>query len=237
MKQDASRLYRFLVARFSATETFGLHLTLGMLAMLAAGWAFGEIAEDVVSHARITVLDASLAQYFHGYAGSRWTGFMLAVTNLHAPASVLVWSALLGIYFYRRHARDWLLTLIAAVPGGMVLNVLLKYAYHRTRPQFDHPLLTLNTYSFPSGHTVGATLFYGLLAAYLVGRVNGWAARVALCAAACALVALVGLSRIYLGAHYLSDVLGGVAEGAAWLAVCITAGSTLRRRRLARLPP
>jgi len=95
-------------------------------------------------------------------------------------------------------------------------------------------LLSLLTYSFPSGHTAAATVFYGLLACYLVRRVHAWRARVAIALAAAAMVVLVALSRMYLGAHYLSDVLAAAAEGAAWLAICITAVSTLHRRRLAR---
>jgi undecaprenyl-diphosphatase len=95
-------------------------------------------------------------------------------------------------------------------------------------------LLTLTTYSFPSGHTAAATVFYGLVACYLVRRVPGGPKRAAVIAACCLMVMLVALSRMYLGVHYLSDVLAASAEGVAWLAVCITAVSTLQRRRIAR---
>jgi undecaprenyl-diphosphatase len=116
----------------------------------------------------------------------------------------------------------------------MLLNVALKHVFQRARPSFDDPLLSLLTYSFPSGHTAAATVFYGLLACYLVRRAHAWRARVLIVLAAVAMVVLVALSRMYLGAHYLSDVLAAAAEGAAWLAICITAVSTLQRRRLAR---
>jgi undecaprenyl-diphosphatase len=95
-------------------------------------------------------------------------------------------------------------------------------------------LLTLTTYSFPSGHTAAATVFYGLIACFLLSRVRAWPARAGIVAACCLMVALVALSRMYLGVHYLSDVLAAAAEGAAWLATCITAVSTLQRRRIAR---
>jgi undecaprenyl-diphosphatase len=77
-------------------------------------------------------------------------------------------------------------------------------------------------------------VFYGLLACYLVRRVRTWPARAAILAACVALVMLVALSRMSLGVHFVSDVLAAAAEGAAWLAICITAVSTLHRRRLAR---
>jgi undecaprenyl-diphosphatase len=143
-------------------------------------------------------------------------------------------AALLALWFWRRGAHYWLVACLVAVPGGMLLNVALKHVFRRARPSFDDPLLTLATYSFPSGHTAAATVFYGLLACYLVRRLPGWGGRALAVAAAVFMVALVALSRMVLGAHYLSDVLAATAEGAAWLAICITSVATLHRRRLAR---
>lgn len=231
MPQRFPRLSRFLARRLSLEGVFGLHLTAGAATLLCAAALFGAIAGAVASQAPITRLDAHLAQYFHTHARGGWTVFMLAVTHLHSQLGVLAMASVLGGYFYRRRLHYWLLALAAAVPGGMLLNVLLKYSYQRARPQFDAPLLSLSTYSFPSGHTSGAMLFYGLLAAFLIGRVRTWPARAAIAVLALALVALVGFSRVYLGVHYLSDVLAAAAFGLAWLAVCITAGATLRRHR------
>ena len=234
MKTRLPRLHRFLAARFSPAEELGLHLTAGVVLLVIAAWIFGAIAEDVVTHDAITVLDLRVANWFHAHARPGLTTLMLFITNWHDTIGTLVMTALFGLWLLARRARYWLLSLAVAVPGGMLLNVLLKYSFQRVRPQFDNPFVTLVTYSFPSGHTVAATLFYGLLAAYLCCLPVRWAGRAAIVVAACLMVALVGLSRIYLGAHYLSDVLAAVAEGAAWLAICITASSTLRRRRAAR---
>jgi undecaprenyl-diphosphatase len=142
--------------------------------------------------------------------------------------------ALLAFWFWHRKAHYWLVVVLAAVPGGMLLNVALKHVFHRARPSLEDPLLTLSTYSFPSGHTAAATVFYGLIACFLLSRVKAWPARTAIVMACCSMVALVALSRMYLGVHYLSDVLAAAAEGAAWLATCIVAVSTLQRRRIAR---
>jgi membrane-associated phospholipid phosphatase len=234
MKSTYPRLHKFLAARLSPEGAAGLHLTIGLILMVAAAWIFGSIAEDVVSADDITRLDVTLANWFHAHASPGLTRFMLLITHWHGVAGVSAMVVLVATYFYRRHARYWLFTLIATVPCGMLLNVLLKYTFQRARPTFDQPLLTLTSYSFPSGHTASATLFYGLLASYLVCTHKGWGVRAAIIVAACAMVALVGLSRMYLGVHFLSDVLAAVAEGCGWLAVCITAGSTLRRRHAAR---
>ncbi len=114
--------------------------------------------------------------------------------------------------------------------GGSLLNIFLKHIFHRQRPVLENPLVTLTSYGFPSGHTMGATLFYGLMALFAVGWCVSWQSRVLAGNIAGALILLVGLSRIYLGAHYLSDVMGAMAAAIVWLAVCWTAVETLRRR-------
>jgi undecaprenyl-diphosphatase len=124
-----------------------------------------------------------------------------------------------------------MLTLLLAVPPGMLLNVLLKHSYQRARPSFDVPLLTLPTFSFPSGHTLAATVFYGVLACYLWPQARNAIQRTAVVLGAVLMVALVAFSRMYLGVHFLTDVLAAVAEGLGWLAVCVTAVSSLRRHR------
>lgn len=227
-----SRFRQFLAARLSPDGEFGLYLSVGVVLLLAATWLFGAIADAVMDAGQITVLDLQASQWFHAHAIGWVTSVMVVVTHLHGVAGMVVITMLLGGYFYWKKARFWLLTLAVAMPGVMVLNVLLKYTFLRARPSFERPLLQLNlsSYSFPSGHTATATLLYGLIAAYLVCQTPKWGARAAIVVAAVLMAALVGLSRIYLGAHYPSDVLAAMAESCGWLAVCLTASAHLRRR-------
>ena len=231
-----TRLHRFTAARFSPQEELGLHLTLGVLALLLAMAGFARIAEDVVNGAPITGLDLRLANWLHVHANhsALLRNFLLGVTHLHSTPGVLALTALAGWWLVRHDARHWMLTLLAAVPGGMLLNVAMKHTFLRARPHFDAPILSLSTYSFPSGHTVAATLLYGVLACYFTRRARSWQARAAIVVTACAMVLLVAGSRLYLGAHYLSDVMAGMLEGCAWLAICVTGVATLRRRQQAR---
>jgi membrane-associated phospholipid phosphatase len=234
LKTMSLRLHRFLAARFSPEGEMGLHVTIGLALILGAAWVFSEIAEDVVEGDTITLIDVQLAHWFRARASAGFTDFMLFITHWNGIVGSGLMAALLAAWFWYRKAHYWLIVVLVAVPGGMLLNVALKHVFRRARPSLEDPLLTLSTYSFPSGHTAAATIFYGLLACYLVRRVSGWPARAAVMAAACLMVVLVALSRMYLGVHYLSDVLAATAEGAAWLATCITAVSTLQRRRMAR---
>ena len=132
-------------------------------------------------------------------------------------------TAILGFFLYRRRHHFWTLSLVSSVFGGMLLNALLKLIFQRARPVIDHPLLTLVTHSFPSGHTMNATVFYGVVAAFIVMQRCHIAFRLVAPLAAILMIALVAISRVYLGVHFLSDVLASVAEGIAWLALCLTA--------------
>ena len=227
-------IYRHIAARFAPDTQFGLHLTVGIVLVWLAAWTFGEIASDVVARARITVIDLDVANWFHLHAKSGWTPLMLAITHWHALLGSFIMCALLGAFFYREGAHYWLATLVLAMSGGMLLNLGIKSIFQRARPSFEDPLITLSSFSFPSGHTSGATLFYGVLTAYLVCVSRGWGLRVLLAGAGAAMVALVALSRVYLGAHFLSDVLAAMAVSVGWLTICITAMSTLRRRHAIR---
>jgi len=209
-----------------------LQLLAGLALLIGAAAAFEAIAGAALGPgARLAALDTTVAQWLHAHAGEPWTSLLLALSHLHSVAGIAFLSLLFAWYLWQRQARYWLLTLLLAVPPGMLLNILLKHSYQRARPSFDEPLLTLATYSFPSGHTLAATVFYGVLACYLWTRTRGVAQHGAVFAGAVLMVALVAFSRIYLGVHFLTDVLAAVAEGLAWLAICVTAVASLRRHR------
>ncbi|MBC7501469.1 MAG: phosphatase PAP2 family protein [Herminiimonas sp.] len=228
---------RFIAARLSPEGWLGMHLTIGLIALLLTGWLFAEIAEDVVHGDKITLIDVQLATWFHTHATPFFTSVMLAITHMHGTTGILLMALLAGVYLKRIGERYWLMTLIFAVVGGVVLNVLLKHVFQRARPLFDVPILTLDTYSFPSGHVAGSTAFYGVLAAFLLSRPSSGMTKVLIIVGACMMVLLVGLSRMYLGVHYLSDVMAAMMSASAWLALCITGVSTLRRHRLQGMAP
>lgn len=232
-----TRLRRFVEARLSPEGELGLHMTVGVVLMLIAIVVFHEIAEAVMGMEQITVLDQQVAYWFNQNAIPWITWCLLVITHLHGVIGAITIACLLAWYLHRKGATYWLFTLVITMPGVMFLNVLLKYIFGRARPSFETPLLdALSTYSFPSGHTATATALYGLLGAYLVCQTDHrqWRRRTVIVLAAFAMAALVGFSRIYLGAHYLSDVLAAMAESYGWLAICIAGVSTLRRRRHVR---
>jgi undecaprenyl-diphosphatase len=218
-------------ARTAPERRFTWRLALGAGLLLAAAWAFGAIAEDVVNRdAPLGTLDLTVAQWLHAHAAAPVTVLMIFVSDLGAPLTVAVICAVLALVLLWRREREHLLLLLLAVPGGGLLNLMVKQLVHRARPTFDVPILTLASYSFPSGHAMGSTVFYGTLAAIAAHHLHDARPRALLAVLAAALVLLVCFSRMYLGVHYLSDVVAGCLEGVVWLGACIAAVDALRWR-------
>ena len=181
----------------------------------------------VMGGTRLPALDADIASWLHRQATPPLTAAMVVWTTLNSTWAVAVYAAAIGAVqaWHRRWRR--VVMLAACIGGGLALNALVKLAFARTRPAFDDPLLTLQTYSFPSGHVAGTTIFYGLFVAWAFGRTASSRWRLAAGVAGAAMIALTAFSRLYLGVHFLSDTVAGFAEGLAWLALCLTALAVL----------
>ena len=207
-------------------------LLLGAAALALA--VFVALAWAMLAHQPLLDLDHALAAELHAHARTAGlaAGFLL-LTHWHStPGLLLMAAAAAGWLIWRQQAR-WLPVLLASVPGGMLLNVALKHGFQRTRPVFEDPVVLLHTYSFPSGHALGAAVWYGWLGVYLASRCERPGARAAVWAGALGMAAAVGFSRVYLGAHFLSDVLAGWAEGIAWLCLCLALQRWLAARKVA----
>ena len=226
-----ARPIAFLRARLSPEGYLGLHLTIGALILIASTWLFAAIAEDVVKAERLTVIDREFSAWLHAHTTPTITALLIIVTRIHASIGITILTLAAFFYLLRRGLRAQSVALAASVFGGMLLNVILKNTFLRARPHFADPILTLTSYGFPSGHTMMATCFYGALGAFAIANLKRWNWRVLAGLGAGFMILLVGFSRIYLGAHYVTDVLGAFAEGAVWLAFCLTAVNVLHRRK------
>ncbi|QJW85395.1 phosphatase PAP2 family protein [Ramlibacter terrae] len=144
------------------------------------------------------------------------TRAMLAVSEVHRTVGILGATAAVAAWLlWLRRRREALALLV--IPAAMLLNVGMKNVFQRIRPALDEPLVHLTTFSFPSGHAVASTVFYGTLCGIALAHLRTRSRRIAAIAAALSMVVLVCFSRVYLGAHFLTDVVAGVAMGAAWL--------------------
>jgi membrane-associated phospholipid phosphatase len=205
------------------------------LVLIGAAWLLGEITEDVVTHDPLLHrTDMYVSQWLHAHGAPVLTSIMLAITWLGSTTAIVIIALGFALLLYRQRDWYWLMTLALTLPCGMVINWLMKLAVQRPRPFYVDPVLALTTFSFPSGHAAGSTLLYGVLAAWFYKTETRVPRRALVIAGLVALVALIAFSRVYLGVHYLTDVVAGVLEGIVWLTACLTALDAMRRHQATR---
>jgi undecaprenyl-diphosphatase len=227
----------FLARRFSPQGALGLSLTVGLAAVVSFGWLFGGITEDVIKGDELAARDSPVAAWLADHRVGWLTATMRAVTQLGSLRVIVPLVALTALLLLVRARPDAAALLVTAAAGASLLVVLVKLLIGRARPEGAGALVLVDSFSFPSAHSAQAVAAYGALA-YLAGQAAPrWGQRVAAWTTAALIALLVGFSRLYLGVHWLSDVLGGYALGAAWLAVVITATATYQRLRSQAPPP
>lgn len=176
--------------------------------------------------------DHGIATWFHERLTPLFVGVLHAFTEFGSAEWIGVILFALVLFFAWKRWWLSLVTLVVAVPGGMLLNEWLKLVVHRNRPFVDGPFVDWSGYSFASGHTIGATLLYGQLLLFILPALKTRHWRLLCILGAISLVLLVGFSRIALGAHFLTDVLAAIFFGIIWLTLCLVAGKPIRRRNL-----
>jgi len=217
--------YRAIASRL---QDLGPTLIIGLLVLAAGGWVFGALAQEVAEDD--TGLDNRIADELHEHATRPLTEFFEAVTTLGNGIVLAGVTAIAAYLLARRRYYAEAVLMVLAFVGAEVLSYSLKLAFRRDRPFFTDPLATVSTYSFPSGHATVSVAVYGALCLVLVRRLTG-PTRLVCLAAAVLLVSLIGFSRLYLGVHFLSDVLAGFSVGLAWLALCVVVLDLHHRRR------
>jgi membrane-associated phospholipid phosphatase len=187
---------------------------------------------DLVIRSPVSSMDHLVAGWFHLHLAQPFIDLMLGFSALASP--IWVGTLTCGTLLFSVLKRWWYasLAVILTIPAGTLLGEGIKILVHRERPFHESPFLDLTGYSFPSGHTISATLLYGLLAVFAILLFKSLRWRVVAAISALSTVFLVGLSRIALGAHYLTDVLGAIVAGIVWLTVCLLAVQRLRRTKL-----
>lgn len=217
-----------------------LVLVLGGIAAFAAGWAFIEIAE----HFRLTTssvyhADHAVNAWFQNERHPGFTTLLGAVTVAGGPLGMALLVALVAAGLLLRKHRDSAVFVMAAAAGGALLNLGLKMIFERVRPPAATAIAVAKGYSFPSGHAMGSFIVFGAIAYVVLRQPFRWKVKSAWLAMLVTAVLLVGLSRVYLGVHWISDIAGGWSAGAVWLAAATVAFETLLQiRRLRRgVPP
>jgi len=201
-----------------------LSLAAAVLSLFLFGWIANEMRQgDTIK------LDFAVRNWVHRFASPAMTRAMTAISLLGYDILIVALIIALAVFFYLRwrRAAAWLAISMA---GALALDLALKYSFHRPRPQ---PFFGVapHSFSFPSGHALCSFCFYAVLAGLIAARTRRLALRVAVGVIAAALIAAIGLSRIYLGVHYPSDVLAGYLAAAMWVATLLVLDRWRENRR------
>jgi undecaprenyl-diphosphatase len=199
----------------AASSASSLRARGAMLCLLSV-LALLVLVRDAATHQGLARYDRAVSLLLHNAGTPLHAQLLGGVTALHSTLGILGMGALLAACLLRRGEKAWLALWCMVVPAGMLANLALKHLVRRPRPSFDGALPHLSNFSFPSGHTTGAALFYGFLVLYGLGRTAQAPRRWLLVLAACAMTALVAFSRVYLGFHFPSDVAASVVLALAW---------------------
>jgi undecaprenyl-diphosphatase len=230
------RLPSFITNRFSTKNALGLSLTIGLIVAAGATWLFAALLDAVFDKDTMVRWDLATATRIHQAATPAGTRIFDWITRVGSPNSMTWMTIVICLLLFATRRVQLGMVWGAAFGGGAALETMLKSLVHRTRPEYAGHYLAAGSYSFPSGHATLSFLAVSMLI-YTLIRTNVLTAiwsRVAVITAGVIWILLVGMSRIYLGVHFPSDVLGGYTIAAAWFTTCITLANIAVKRRSAR---
>jgi undecaprenyl-diphosphatase len=207
--------------RLLSTESYRLAAML-LATLSACLLAFGMLAEEMAS-GELGSVDSAVGDWLHSHATGFATALLTAVTRLGDSQVLLAVTLLAALALLLRHRVAHTALMGAALAGGEALNGALKAAFERPRPSFSDPLATAAGFSFPSGHAMVSLTVYGALAFVIAASVRSRRAQLLVLISAVILILAIGVSRIYLGVHYASDVLAAYSAGLAWFTLCALA--------------
>ncbi|MCU0653644.1 MAG: phosphatase PAP2 family protein [Candidatus Pacebacteria bacterium] len=205
-------------------------ITAGIVLALTTLWLFIAIADNVIEK-ETTTFDNNIQAAVYSLRSPAMTTAMFTISSFGSKeflfAISLVIIAVLSLKNKRRNALTYTVILLASAG----LNNLIKFAVHRNRPQLS-PIENASFFSFPSGHSMNSLVFYGLMAYFVWHYTKNKTLGATAYLFAIILVAAIGISRIYLGAHYPTDVLAGFVAGICVLSAAIAIDKTLELNRL-----
>jgi len=206
----------------------GLHGVVGLSLAAACTWLFFAIADEVPEKGAMIRVDNAVATWLQVHGTETGETIFVGVSYLGAQVLIAVLLAVAIVLILR---RDWRHVAVLAITcgGGALLNGILKLVFHRARPTYAVEFHA-SSWSFPSGHAMDSLIVYGLFAYWLGARTPGH--RRLVYAGAAVLIGAIGYARLYLGVHFLSDVVAGYGAGFVWLSVCVTGYQFAERRRV-----
>lgn len=227
------RIFSFLKKRVAPDEMFGLHLTIGALITTLFVFFFFNLLRQLVGSDALIESDISVVNFLQLVRLDSINRGALFFGSLSRWSVIFIGVCMASMVFTRGRRWHALIALVASVSGAVFFSGILREVIETVRPPFANTLVGGRETLFPSGHTLVAFTFYGLITYFLIRSQTSWFARLGSAQAGVLLSGLIALSGMYLGLYWPSDVLASWASAAAWLTIVIT---VLETRRTVRLP-
>jgi len=212
----------------------GPHLTICLLLGVLALALFGFLAHGTGPDGSLVPLDREISHSLeeNGEQHPEIRQVLAVITNFGGPVAVVSGGLLIVLVLVKKRKHLLALACMIVLVGGAALNEALKHTFQRQRPAFNPPVIPPHPgWSFPSGHSMDSLVLYGLVAYLLMLVVTNRPVRWIIVAGLGLLALAIGFSRVYLGAHWPTDVLAGFAEATVWLSCWIAVIETVRRRK------
>lgn len=191
----------------------------GVVSCILIIYIVAQISEEVLEQEAFT-FDKIILLWIHSFASPTLDRIMQTVTHLNDPhTAVVVVIVAMGLLLWRQYYQEAKIFAIDCA-GGVILSYGLKSVFGKTRPDLWESAVKEVSFSYPSGHALGSTVLYGFLAYLLATRFPQWSWLIYLLAVSA--IGAIGLSRLYLGVHWPTDIIGGYGIGFLWVMLCIT---------------
>jgi undecaprenyl-diphosphatase len=209
-----------------------LVMLVGGMAAIGAGYLFVELADQItLKTSAVYLTDQAVHNWFGHEREAAMTALFTAATNVGSSIGLGAIVLVAVIALVRRRERAAAAFVVGTVVSGVLLNLLLKMIFARARPDLASAIAVARWYSFPSGHAMGSFITFGALTYIVLRRAWPWRVKSAALAIALTMIVLIGVSRVYLGVHWASDIAGGWSAGAVWVASAVVAFEMLLRLR------
>lgn len=226
MKKIGNKLYKFLL-HLNSSQTFVLlfsEILLGVALSISSFLFFTKIARNVLNENYLN-LDVVISNMMYGLRTPLLTQIMKFISFLGQDVILIPFSLIVFFLVARRHRHEASLFLFAIVTGFLI-NFAIKFFIARPRPLLS-PLFIEPFYSFPSGHAMNSVIVYGIFAFFVFRFTRNKALSIITAAICMVLVLLIGISRVYLGVHYPTDVVAGLIGGLWWIVTVLLVEKTV----------
>lgn len=221
--------FNFMRQRTDTRKFSGLSLTLLFIAFVYIISVFFGVARNIIISGPIIDTDIRVENLFYAFRDFELAKTFIWITLLAKWQMVISFAITTSLIFWLWKKKTCIIPLWITAVGSGLFSVIVKLMFHRARPEFA--LYVENTYSFPSTHSTIAAAFFGFIIYILLKRARRWEYKINILFGGLSLILFIGLSRLYLGVHFLSDVWGGYLLGLLWLIIGIAILEWLNSRR------